>query len=188
VNLLGSDALREERLNRVTGADGVARGNVEIQSRPLGTVFGEVVVERLAYRRPGHDNLYPADGVLNLPAEKHSHGLRKLAAVEAARGSFEGAQEAIERATGQKLAKRQVEELAARAAVDFDHFYARRPLVAVSPGDVLVLSCDGKGIVMRPEALRKPTQAAAAQPEEQHRGAHLESLPKSACHSCVSSL
>jgi hypothetical protein len=155
-------ALREERLNRVTGADGVARGNVEIQSRPLGTVFGEVVVERLAYRRPGHDNLYPADGVLNLPAEKHSHGLRKLAAVEAARGSFEGAQEAIERATGQKLAKRQVEELAARAAVDFDHFYARRPLVAVSPGDVLVLSCDGKGIVMRPEALRKPTQAAAA--------------------------
>jgi hypothetical protein len=28
-------------------------------------------------------------------------------------------------------------------------------------GDVLVLSCDGKGIVMRPEALRKATKRAA---------------------------
>jgi len=68
----------------------------------------------------------PADGVLNLPADKHSHGLRKLAATEASSGSFDGAVDAIQRATGQTVAKRQVEELAADAAVDFDHFYAQR--------------------------------------------------------------
>jgi len=99
---------------------------------------------------------------LNLSAGKHSHGLRKLAATEAARGSFEAAQEAVERATGQKVAKRQMEELAADAAVDFDSFYAERPIKSVAPTDLLVLSCDGKGIVMRPEALRKPTREAAA--------------------------
>ena len=58
---------------------------------PLATVFGEVRVARLAYRGRGHANLYPADAVLNLPAEQHSHGLRRLAAIEAARGSFDEA-------------------------------------------------------------------------------------------------
>jgi len=61
------------------------------------------------------------------------------------------------------VAKRQVEELAADAAVDFDTFYAARPLLAAAAEDVLVISCDGKGIVMRPEALREPTRAASAQ-------------------------
>ncbi len=82
--------------------------------------------------------------------------------MEASRGSFDGAVEAIERATGQKLGRRQVEELAARAAIDFDHFYAERRQDPVEPGDLLVMSCDGKGIVMRPEPLRKQTREAAA--------------------------
>ena len=58
--------------------------------------------------------------------EQHSHGLRRLAALEAARGSFDDAAEAIERATGSRLGKRQVEALAGRAAVDVDDFYAQR--------------------------------------------------------------
>jgi hypothetical protein len=59
---------------------------------------------------------------LNLPAGKHSHGLGRPAAVEAARGSFDGAVTAIGRATGQLVGKRQLEQLAARAAADFDDF------------------------------------------------------------------
>jgi hypothetical protein len=42
--------------------------------RYLATIFDTVVVQRLAYRGPGVANLHPADAVLNLPAEKHSHG------------------------------------------------------------------------------------------------------------------
>ena len=47
------------------------------------------------------------DRALNLPEEKHSHGLRKLAAIEAARGSMEAAGAAITRATGVTDRKRQ---------------------------------------------------------------------------------
>jgi len=47
--------------------------------RGLSTVFGQVEVTRLAYRRRGHRNLHPAGALLNLPTEKHSHGLRRLA-------------------------------------------------------------------------------------------------------------
>jgi hypothetical protein len=156
-------AEREPRLSQVVDTEGVPRGSVEnAHERPLATIFGEVDVARLAYRRRGYTNLYPADAALNLPVEKHSHGLRKLAAIEASRGSFDGGVEAIRLATGQKLGKRQVEELTARAAVDFDAFYAHKRRDPAGPDDVLVLSCDGKGIVMRPEALREATREAAA--------------------------
>ena len=156
-------AAREERREQVTGPDGIARARVEREhARPLGTVFGQVTVTRMAYRAPGAPNVHPADGQLNLPEEKHSHGLRKLAAVESARGSHEDAAAAIIRATGVRIGKRQVEELARRAAADVDGFYAAsRP--GPSPDDVvLVLQCDGKGVVMRPEALRPATAKVAA--------------------------
>ena len=54
-------------------------------------MFGPVRVTRIAYRARGQANLHPANGVLNLPEEEYSHGLRRLAAVESSRGSFDGA-------------------------------------------------------------------------------------------------
>src|SRR6266496_4088772 len=155
-------AQREPRLTEVVGAEGVARGSAEAgRERKLATVFGDVAVRRVAYRERGHADLHPADGALNLPEETYSHGLRRLAAVEATRGSFAEAAQAVEHATGQRLGNRQIEQLAQRAACDFDHFYASRRRHLCQATDVLVLSCDGKGIVMRPEALREPTRKAA---------------------------
>lgn len=155
---------REVRLEDVVGSDGVRRGNVEDgHTRVLRTVFGEVTVTRKAYRKPGSGNLHPLDAALNLPEEKHSHGLRQLAAIESARGSFEAAAEAVERVTGRALGKKQLRLLVQRGAQDFDAFYeqGRRHLSVAS--DLLVLSCDGKGLVMRPDALREATRRAAQQ-------------------------
>jgi len=156
-------AAREQRLEQVVGDEGVVRTRVESgHERALETVFGTVSVERLAYRARGVGNLHPVDAALNLPVERHSHGLRKLAALEAARGSFQDTVEAIERSTGLRLGKRQVEELATLAAVDFEDFYQTRRPARSKPDELLVLSCDGKGIVMRPDALRTATAARAA--------------------------
>jgi hypothetical protein len=92
-------------------------------------------------------NLHPADAVANLPLVRQSAGLSRLTAIEAPRGSFGDTREAIERVTGVRLGKRQVEGLARHAAVDVDAFYAaRRP--DPCPDLVLGLQCDGKGIVM----------------------------------------
>ena len=148
-------AVREQRLEEVVGDEGVVRSRVEAgHARALETVFGTVSVERLAYRAPGVGNLHLADAALNLPVERHSHGLRKLCALESPRGSFEGAVDAIERQTGVRLGKRQVEEFAGLAAIDFEDFYEDRRPAQAKQGDLLVLSADGKGIVMRPDALR----------------------------------
>jgi hypothetical protein len=155
--------VREQRQEEVTGADGVARTRVEQgHQRELAGVFGPVTVTRMAYRAPGAANLYPADGVLNLPEEKHSHGLRRLAAIESSRGSFQQATAAVERATGVRVGKRQLEQLAQAAAVDVDSFYARTRPGSRPATDLLVLTADAKGIVMLPEALRETTRKTAA--------------------------
>jgi len=156
-------AEREPRLEAVVDAEGTGRPSVETgHARMLTTVFGEVGVTRLAYRRRGRPNLHPADAALNLPAERHSHGLRRLGAVESTRGSYDAAAEAIGRATGVAVAKRQVEQLAASAAADVGDFYDARAPEPGASDDVLVVSVDGKGIVMRPDSLRPATEAAAA--------------------------
>jgi len=163
---LDLSAEQEERQDGVTGADGVARTRAERgRERPLVTVFGQVTVSRIAYRSPGLPNVHLLDGVLNLPEEKHSHGLRKLAAVETARGSVEAARDAVARATGAGIGKRQLEELAYRAAADVEAFYLRRRPGPAPADHALVLTFDGKGVVMRPEALRPATAKAAAAAE-----------------------
>ena len=83
--------------------------------------------------------------------------------IEAAQGSFDATVEAIERSTGTKVPKQQVEELVERAAQDFVSFYDRPESAEedANPDDLLVLSLDGKGIVMRPEELREATRRAA---------------------------
>jgi hypothetical protein len=159
-------AEREQRVDGVADERGVERRAVEPgHHRPLASVFGEVTVTRLAYRRRGEENLYVADGALNLPAERASHGVRRLAAIESSRGSFDDATGQIRERTGLALGKRQVEELAVRAAADFEQFYAGRPRAPDGEDsdkrDVLVLSADGKGIVMRADALRAATAKAA---------------------------
>ncbi|MGH9055824.1 MAG: ISKra4 family transposase [Acidimicrobiales bacterium] len=155
-------ASRERRTGAVIDDAGVAHGVIEADHRRgLQTILGEVTVTRLAYRAKGAENLHLQDAALNLPAERHSHGLRELAAIEATRGSYEEAQAAITRSTGVDLGKRQVEDLARRGAVDVEGFYDEKRRGPADEHDVLVISADGKGIVMRPDALRPATMAAA---------------------------
>jgi hypothetical protein len=72
--------------------------------------------------------------------------------------------ESINKNTGGHVPKRQIEELARHAARDFDAFYemrAAKSIVGQQTGSVLVMSVDGKGVVMRTEDLRKQTRKAA---------------------------
>ncbi|MFO0672369.1 MAG: hypothetical protein U0235_22605 [Polyangiaceae bacterium] len=91
------------------------------------------------------------DAALNLPPELYSHAVRRRAAEHAAAASFE-VSASLRATTGAAvLGKRQAEELAARAAQDFDEFYATRKMTVEKTNDLLVLTFDGKGIPMRRE-------------------------------------
>lgn len=150
-----------EQKVEVCGADGASRPQARTATRKLETLFGEVTATRLLYQAEGVEGLAPMDAALNLPAERYSHGVRRLVAEESAHGSFDEVVERVSQLTGAHVPKRQVEELAVRAAKDFDAFYAERAVAAETTSDLLILSFDGKGIAMRHEDLRPATQAAA---------------------------
>jgi len=168
-------ALREPRMHDVTGPDGTiltrCRQNCE---RTLGTIFGDVMVRRKGYSRPGVDSRFPLDGELNLPKDKYSHGLRRRAAEGVALDSFDEAVADIDKTTGGKIPKRQTEEVAVAVAQDFDAFYSSREAKeSRQTSSILAMSTDGKGIVMRKEDLRPATRKAAEQ-EVREPGARLQ--------------
>lgn len=168
----------------VTGRDGVRRTHVRPHTRPLRTVFGVVRVRRLAYGARETVSLHPLDGALNLPrTDQYSHGVREELAEQAAKQSFEGAIDSLERLTGTHVAKRQAQELVREAARDFDDFYADQEAKTAAEvretSELLTLTTDAKGIVVRHEDLRPDTQQAAAERSAAAKAQFALGLPKS---------
>ena len=154
-----------EAVPPVRDAQGVTRSRERLQTRTLESIFGTVAVSRLGYGAEGTTSVHPLDGELNLPVDKYSHEVRRRVAIEAAKGAFEEGVQTLKTYTGAHVPKRQFEELVVRAAQDFDAFYETRQACAQAAphtGPILVLTVDGKGVVMRHEDLREATQKAAA--------------------------
>jgi hypothetical protein len=153
-----------QAVEAVRDAEGAPLEPTALHGRGVESIFGTVEVVRTGYRAEGTASLHPLDGALNLPPEKYSLEVRRRAAIEAARGSFDEGVKTLEMYTGASVPKRQFEELAQRAAQDFEAFYTRRQIDAVADrqtGSILVLTVDGKGVAMLPEDLRQPTRRAA---------------------------
>ena len=159
-----------EAAGPVEGADGVERSERRLHDRRLETTFGTVSVERLGYAHPGHDSLHPLDASLNLPAELYSLEVRRRVAEAAASRSFDEALFELSRHSGADVPKRQAEQLVARAAEDFDAFYEDRRAAAGDPvpeESVVVLTFDGKGVVLHRDDLREATRKAAERRRQQ---------------------
>ena len=145
------------------GEDGILRTH----HRPgcathVETLFGEVTVSRRAYGAREAPSLFALDAELNLPPDKYSDGLRRRLAQEVALMSFEEAMDRVDQTTGGHIPKRQSEQVVVKVAQDFEAFYERRQAQeAEASADLLVLTTDSKGIVMRQEDLREATRKAA---------------------------
>ena len=109
-------------------------------------------------------SLHPLDGELNLPPEQYSHTLSERVASASALNGFNQTVEIIKKTTTAQIAKRQVEEIALSSACDFDEFYQAQQAKSQpdeETGEILVISVEGKGVVMRREDLRPSTQKRA---------------------------
>ena len=148
----------------VQNSDGVEMSRVRPHKRKLETIFGTVSVERAGYGQEGSRSLHPLDAELNLPNKKYSLELCRRVAEEAAKNSFDETFESINKYTGAHVPKRQIEEIVMRSAQDFDAFYKMRQgdvSVGNKSGSIMVMSVDGKGVVMRLQDLREQTRKAA---------------------------
>jgi len=156
----------------VVGEDGIATHRREGCKRSLETRFGEGIVPRLGSGGRTLDSVFPLDAQLNLPPDKYSHGRRERLVEEVVGGSFDKAVEHLARAGGGRMAKRQAEEVAVYLSQDFDAFSAQPlapPQAGGEEGNLLVISADGKGLVMHPKGLREATRRALEREEhKQH--------------------
>jgi hypothetical protein len=156
----------EEEAARATrpvavGADHVERRRRRKASRQLLSLFGFVVVHRLSLSMPSTPALQPLDAALNLPTNLYSHGVRRAILEEVAGTSYDSSISALGTLLGLTLAKRQVEAAVVHALQDFNIFYDARAGIAAREGSLVVLTFDGKGVVMREDGLRPETRKAA---------------------------
>ena len=152
----------ETRASAVMGADGQERGHCRGErGRKLETLFGTVKVRRKGYSAGGLSSVFPLDESLNLPREKYSHGLRERVAKAVVKDSFDEAVSTVRQDTGGHVPKRQAEQLSTVVVEDFDAYYQAREATQAEDTDLLVMSTDGKGIVVRTEDLRPATRKAA---------------------------
>jgi hypothetical protein len=150
---------RETRREDVVDAQGDRRVTVE-ENRPhtRTMLYGRVRTARMAYRRYHKPNLYPQDGQLNwAAAHSYSAGVVKRLAAAAALVPFEQAAAQVSAAGAIRVGKRQAEELAVAAVVDFEAFYAARRPAARPDGVGLLITADGSAFPVLPAALRPAT-------------------------------
>lgn len=170
LNMIG--ALEAETI--VKGSDGTALPQKKLVERTIATIFGNVTYKRWGYSADKGPRLFPADGHLNLPPEKYTHEIRRLVSEDITRSSYDETLELLSRRSAVTVPKRQGIELVDRGAQDFVDFYNNQlntpedsDVPAKETGSLLILTTDGKGVVMRHESLREATRKAAE--KEQHK-------------------
>ncbi len=156
-------AANEEKRVHVNSASGDRLNHVrEGTHRPLNSLFGKVTVSRTGYSQIKKASLFPADAELNLSVDSYSDGIYYRVSNEAVRGSFDDVVETVAETTGGYVPKRQSLNIVRDVAQDFEGFYQKKRFIKPEDtSDLLVLTFDGKGIVMRPESLRECTKKAA---------------------------
>lgn len=131
-------------------------------TRTLISTFGIITLTRMGYSRRGSDALFPLDGVLNLPKSKFTYEMQKNMISEVIRGSFSDCQDAILRRFSLKISVDALMKIVVRAASYFEKYYKSQDTnraVEIKPKqDLVVMTTDGKGVVMRPDGLREITK------------------------------
>ena len=152
----------ENRFASVSNADDLPRNHVrQGTTRTLVSLFGPVTVTRLGYSQRHASSLFPLDAQLNLHVDQYSDGVRRRIVGDVIDRSYDRAIEHHKENCAGLIGKRQAIKLTEQVASDFVGFYEPRTVSDEQTGDLLVLSFDGKGVVMRPDGLRECTQKSA---------------------------
>jgi len=145
----------------VIGTDNIMRNEKRVRNRQLITIFGKVNIKRMGYGSFRKESLFPKDALLNLPTDLYSHGIRRLVAIESSKNSFSETMQAVEEITGVKMSKREAEKLSLKASEHFYLYYlqkGKKEQVENQDLPLVILTVDGKGIVMKKEDLKEETR------------------------------
>jgi len=148
----------------VQGTDGVTRTHKRLRSKTLKTLFGSIEIQRVGYSKPSVSSLFPLDAMLNLPTGKISYALQRHVVLEVINKPFQESLDAIHRWTGVTITNEQAQRIVCDAAQEFSAFYEQRVRdegQSAQSLPLLVLTADGKGVVMNTQDLRPATRQRA---------------------------
>jgi hypothetical protein len=134
----------------ITRADGVMlpRENT-LRGRDYFSLFGKFKVARTCYRTPGEPGIFPLDAQVNFPERCYSYFLQEWMTLFEVEHPFQESASWFEQLFALEVAESVLREVAQEAPVDYEDFYAQRPVSpAASAGALLVVSFDGKGVPM----------------------------------------
>jgi len=115
------------------------------------SIFGAVVVARLAYYAAEAASVHPLDEQASLPERTWSYEVQRRLVLGSIQGPFDEALERVKESTGLVVSKRSAEEIFRDAAESFDAFYEQRRRGLPPPsksGPILVAALDRKGVPM----------------------------------------
>lgn len=155
-----------DRGETTTAPDGsLQRRLAEQHSRPYRSIFGTLSITRYVYgtREGQRIACVPLDAHLGLPEGEFSYVLEDWLQRFAVKESFAEAAQSLEELLGVKPSVRSIEDMNRTMADVAANFSDQRPTPpATEEGELVVLTADGKGVVMRRPAVAAPRQAPKA--------------------------
>ena len=115
------------------------------------TIFGGLVIHRLAYHADEAASVHPLDEQAELPERTFSYEVQRRLAIAMIQGPYDEAIERLRESTGLTVSKKSAEDILRDAARDFDAFYEGRNRSLPPPsktGTILVAGVDCKGVPM----------------------------------------
>ena len=159
---LDKQAHEETPVQSITGSDGHQRNHIrQNTSRSVTSLFGSVTVKRRGYSQRKLSSVFPLDAELGLNADQYSDGVRRRIVADVIDRSYDRAIHHHRENCAGLVGKRQAMQLAEDMSQDFETFYKQRATEIELTNDLLVLSFDGKGLVMQPDGLRDGTRKNA---------------------------
>ena len=159
----------EVESDRVTGSGGQQLTHRRIGERKVDTIFGTIGIRRMGYGGRHNRSVYPLEAMCAIPAKRYSYALQERACEEATKHAYEQAIQSADKYLGVYIPKRQLLSVVRRVAGHMEGFYATEPMSPSEPARLLVMSMDGKGLVVRNEDLRAETRRKQAKLESKHQ-------------------
>ena len=136
----------------------------EVEPRPLLSAFGRFVVERYRYVAPTGDCVYPLDARLRLSARDVTPLMQEFIETVSVQDSFGPAVKILGKLVGVQPAIRTMEEIMRCRADGATEYRQRTRAAQASPGEIVVVSADCKGVPMG--KAREPGQRKQPLPGE----------------------
>jgi hypothetical protein len=124
----------------------------EMHGRPYVSVFGRLSIQRYAYgtRETQKLQVIPLDARLALPEGEYSYLLQEWDQSYCVQNAYEQSRSGVERILGLRQSVRALEHMNGHMARSVEGFRRQQPAPpAQEEGPILVLTADGKGVVMR---------------------------------------